>query len=219
MTRRRAHFERALAERDPIAVLQHPVRSRGATCFGQRNGAADPVLEQPRAGHVIGVDVGFERPQEPEPQLRDQGRVAADLLEHWVDHHRLAGDGAAQQVRVGRRRGVEKLTEDQHQGALALSMAATSAASSLTLGEAIRSFSCCRLVALTIGAVIDFLCISQARVTWVGLELCFLAASSSAFSTPMPLGLMYFFTPAPRWALPTSPSERYLPDRKPLASE
>src|SRR5476649_2699706 len=118
-----------------------------------------------------------------------------------------------------RRAGGRRARLFPHWGALALSMAATSAASSLTFGEAIRSLSCCRLVALTIGAVIDFLCINQASVTWVGLELCFLAASSSAFSTPMPLGLMYFFTPAPRWALPTSPSERYLPDKKPLASE
>ena len=31
----------------------------------------------------------------------------------------------------------------------------------------------------------------------------------------MPLGLRYFFTPAPRWALPTSASARYLPLRKP----
>ena len=100
-----------------------------------------------------------------------------------------------------------------------MSMAATSAASSLTFGDAIRSLSCCRLVALTIGAVIDFLCISQASVICVGFELCFFAASSSAFRTPMPLGLMYFFTPAPRCALPTSDSARYLPLRKPLASE
>ena len=46
-----------------------------------------------------------------------------------------------------------------------MSSAATSAASSLRFGEAIRSLSCWRLVALTIGAVIDLRCISQASAT------------------------------------------------------
>ena len=53
----------------------------------------------------------------------------------------------------------------------------------------------------------------------VGCPRIVRCGSSSAFSTAMPLGLMYFFTPAPRLASPTSPSERYLPERKPLASE
>jgi hypothetical protein len=35
------------------------------------------------------------------------------LLEHGVDDHRLPGAWVAQQVGIGRRRGVEQLTEDE----------------------------------------------------------------------------------------------------------
>src|SRR5829696_5557961 len=95
-------------------------------------------------------------------------------------------------------------------GALALSMAATDSGSSLIAGAAIRSLSWSRLVALTIGAVIALRCISQASATCVELALCFRAAASSAFSTPKPLSLMYFFTPAPRALSAASASDRYL---------
>ena len=98
-------------------------------------------------------------------------------------------------------------------------MAATNSGSSLIAGAAIRSLSWSRLVALTIGAVIALRCISQASATWVELALCFLAAASSAFRTPKPLSLRYFLTPAPRALSAASASDRYLPLRKPLASE
>ena len=39
---------------------------------------------------MIGMDVGLERPLQPQPELVDQGRVAPHLLEHRIDQHRLA---------------------------------------------------------------------------------------------------------------------------------
>ena len=49
--------------------------------------------------------------------------------------------------------------------ALALSRAATDFGIELERGRGDQVLSCSRLVALTIGAVIDFLCISQASAT------------------------------------------------------
>ena len=93
-------------------------------------------------------------------------------------------------------------------------------ASSLSSGAAIRSLSCSRLVALDDRRG-DRLPLHQPGERH--LVRCWRCASwpasSSAFSTPRPLGLMYFFTPAPRGLLPTSASDRYLPLRNPLASE
>src|SRR3954463_1442155 len=120
---------------------------------------------------MIGMDMRLDRPNELQAELGDEGCVAAHLFEHRVDQHCLARGPTPQQIGVGRRRRIEELSEDEHAlspsqpGALALSMAATSAASSLTFGEAIRSLSCCRLVALTIGAVMAFRCINQASAT------------------------------------------------------
>ena len=52
--------------------------------------AAELLLQEPGAGHVVGMDMGLERPLQPEPQLVDQGGVAPHLLEHRIDQHRLA---------------------------------------------------------------------------------------------------------------------------------
>ena len=80
------------------------------------------------------------------------------------------------------------------------------------------SCNCSRLVALAIGAVTLGRAISQASATCAGVALCRAATSSSAFSTPRPRSLRYFFTPPPRGLLPRSASERYLPVRNPAAS-
>src|ERR1700720_3697467 len=58
----------------------------------------------------------LERGLEREIQLPQQRRVTADVLEHRIDEHGLAGASLAQQVRVGRRLRVEHLAEDQHRG-------------------------------------------------------------------------------------------------------
>ncbi len=114
MARRRPDLERALAEGHAIAVLQHEVGTRRTAGVGQRDPAAQPILHQPRAGDMIGVDMGLERPQELQPQLGHKRRIAPDLLEDGIDHHRLACRRAAQQVGVGRRYGIEELTKHQH---------------------------------------------------------------------------------------------------------
>ncbi len=62
---------------------------------------------------MVGVAVGVQRGDEREVQLAEQRVVARVLLEHRVDDHRLAGVRVAQKVGVGRRRGVEQLTEDE----------------------------------------------------------------------------------------------------------
>jgi hypothetical protein len=63
---------------------------------------------------MVGVDVGLERPAQGEPELVDECRVAAHLLEHRIDDRRLARLAVGQQIGVGRRLRVEQLPEDQH---------------------------------------------------------------------------------------------------------
>ena len=105
--------------------------------------------------------------------------------------------------------------------ALASSRAVRDSSSSFNCGAASSSPSWSRLVALTIGAVIDLRWSSQASATVALLALCFLATASSASRTPKPLSFTYFLTVwlAPRTLLPKSPSDRYLPVRKPAARD
>ena len=86
---RGAHFQRAAAELDAVAVAELAVDARGAGRGREGDAAAELLLQQPGAGHVVGMDVGVERPQQLQPELADQRRVAADLLEHRVDQHAL----------------------------------------------------------------------------------------------------------------------------------
>jgi hypothetical protein len=50
---------------------------------------------------MVGVDVGFERPYEPQAQLADQGSIASRLLEDRVDEQRLRALAVAEEVGVG----------------------------------------------------------------------------------------------------------------------
>jgi len=109
-----AHLERAAAEGDPVAVLQQPVRARRPARLGQRDLAVLALLQEPGAGHVVGMDVRLERPQQCKIQLGDQRRVAPHLLEHRIDQHRFLARRAAQQIGVGRRGRIEQLAEDEH---------------------------------------------------------------------------------------------------------
>ena len=84
---------------------------------------------------------------------------------------------------------------------------------------AIRSWSCSRLVALAIGAVTPGRAISQASATWAGVARCSAATSSSAARMRRPRSSRYLLMPEPRGLWPRSASERYLPVRKPRASE
>jgi hypothetical protein len=63
---------------------------------------------------MIGVDMGLDRPAQREPQLVDERRVAAHLLEHRIDDHRVAGVAVGEKIGIGRGLRVEHLPEDQH---------------------------------------------------------------------------------------------------------
>jgi hypothetical protein len=111
---RGADFQRTAAELDAIAVMERAVGARGAGRFRKSDIATQLLLQEPRAGHVVGMDVGVQRPQQFQPQFADQRRVAADLLEHRIDQDGFARNRAAQQVGVGRGGRVEELAEDEH---------------------------------------------------------------------------------------------------------
>ena len=88
----------------------------------------------------------------------------------------------------------------------------------LELGAASRSLSCCRLVALTIGAVIDLRWISHASATVTWLELCFLAVRIERLQHAEALGVDIFLHAGAARALAESASDRYLPVKNPPAS-
>ena len=67
---------------------------------------------------MVGMDMGFERIEQFQPQLVDQRRVAPHLLEHRIDDDRLAAFRIGQQIGVGRGGRIEQLAEDQHRSPL-----------------------------------------------------------------------------------------------------
>ena len=112
MTGRGANLEIAAAELHAIAVREIAVGARQRRS-PRESAIALPqlLLEQPRAGDVIGVHVRVERRDELEAELVDQRGVAPRLLEDRIDQHRLAAAAIGQQVRVGRRLRIEELAE------------------------------------------------------------------------------------------------------------
>ena len=115
MARRRAHFEVAIAEGDPVPVPERSDRRRGAPLSAEiAIVAAELMLQQPRAGDVIRVHVRIERRNKLQVELAHQRGVAPRLLEHRIDQHRLLASRVAEQIRIGRRLRVEELAEDQH---------------------------------------------------------------------------------------------------------
>src|ERR1700687_2509088 len=88
---------------------------------------------------------------------------------------------------------------------------------SLSSTEGTKTFSCSTLVALTIGAVMLGRAKSHARDTLAGVALYFFATMSSASRILKPRSLMYFFSIRARGLFSTSLSDRYLPERNPLA--
>src|SRR6185312_1070931 len=93
------------------------------------------------------------------------------------------------------------------------------AVSNFSLVASTSSCNCSRVVALAIGAVILGRAISQAIATLAGVELFCFATCSSAATMRCPRSFMYFCTNLPRALFSRSACERYLPVRKPLASE
>src|SRR5712671_6034417 len=118
MARRRPDLQLALAEFDAVAMDEIAVGADRAAIARQRDLAAELALQHPRAGDVVGMDMGLERPGEAEPELGHQRRVAPHLLKYRIDEHRLAGLAVAEQVGVSRRGRVEQLAEDQHRRVL-----------------------------------------------------------------------------------------------------
>ena len=61
---------------------------------------------------MIGVQMGVDRLHQPQIEFAQQLAVAVGLLQHGIEDQRLAAGAARQQVAVGARNAVEKLTKD-----------------------------------------------------------------------------------------------------------
>ena len=85
-----SYLQAALAEAHPIAVPQGQAHVLSADRCRQADRAAGGGIHQPAAGHMVGVDVGVERGDQIDGQFADQREIAAVLLEHRVDQHRLS---------------------------------------------------------------------------------------------------------------------------------
>ena len=99
MARGRTDEKPAPAKGNHIVLDQIAVGTFGPARCRQHDLAAGPPLEQPSASHVIGVNMSFQRREEPEAKLVDQGRIAPHLLEHGIDQDRLAIVAVAKQIR------------------------------------------------------------------------------------------------------------------------
>src|SRR5258706_4902934 len=113
VTGRGADLERALAETDAVAVREIGIGARRPALRRERDAAAQALLQERSAGDVIGVNVGFEGAYELQPQLGDQGLIAAYLLEYGIDQNRVPALAAAQEIGIGRGLRIEELPEDQ----------------------------------------------------------------------------------------------------------
>ena len=114
MARRPAHLETALTEGDDVILHQVAVGACGATFGRQRDQATHALLQEPRAGHMIGMHVSFEGEGEPQPELFDQRRVATHLLEHRIDDDRRSRIAICEEVGICGGRRIEQLPENQH---------------------------------------------------------------------------------------------------------
>ena len=114
MTGGGAHHQPAAAERHDIVLAQIAVGAGRAARLCEHDPAAGALLQQPGAGHVIGVDMGFQSGDELEAELAEERDIPPDLLEDGVDQDRLAARPIAEQIGVGRGLRVEELTEHQH---------------------------------------------------------------------------------------------------------
>ena len=96
-----AHLEITLAESDDVILHKIAVGALCAAVRRQCDPATGALLQKPSTGHMIGVNMRFERVEEPQPELFDQRRVAAHLLEDGVDNHRRSAAAVCKQVSVG----------------------------------------------------------------------------------------------------------------------
>ncbi len=109
---RGADHQAARANVEDIVGDEIAVGALGAAGAGKRDTAAEPLLQEPGAGDMIGMDMRLQRPYELQSELGDERSVAADLLEHGIDQHRHARLGVADEIGIGRGLRVEELPED-----------------------------------------------------------------------------------------------------------
>ena len=102
MSKTTDNLQMARTEGDTIAVHQPLVQPLRAAGRGAEDAAAQALFEQPGAGDMVGVHMGFERGGECQAEFAQQRDVALHMLEHRVDQHSLAAGGVGQQVGVGR---------------------------------------------------------------------------------------------------------------------
>ena len=101
------------AKRHRVTVLQLPACRTNAA--GGRHGRFGPgVLDQlPGAGDVVGVGVGFKRPNQLKSMRLQHGQVALNLRVHRVDDHGFFARGVDQHIGV-RAGGWVKQLNGQH---------------------------------------------------------------------------------------------------------
>ena len=114
MPRRGAHQQPPSAERDDVVLGKIAVRALGAARRRQHDLAAGALLQQPGAGHMVGVNMGFERRDQIEAEFAEQRRIPPHLLEHRIDQHRRTARPVAEQIGIGRGLRIEKLSKNQH---------------------------------------------------------------------------------------------------------
>ncbi len=96
----RARLEAPSAEADFLSWLEVSVGAVRTARARYCDAAAEPLLEHPGAGDVVGVQMRLQRPRQLEAQLLDERDVAPRLLEHRIDQHRLARRGIGEKVSV-----------------------------------------------------------------------------------------------------------------------
>ena len=105
-------LQRQAAEANRLAFPDGQVDVRGGA-FVRNCGPRSGCFTQPRgARDMIGVNVGFDRIFERQAELVEQGEVALDRVDDRIDQHGFARFAARDEIGVGRRDGLEQLTED-----------------------------------------------------------------------------------------------------------
>lgn len=112
MPRGREDHQLFAAEAQHVAIPHEHVRALRTRGFGEHDATAEPLAGEPRARHVVGVDVGLQRVQEPQAELANERCVAHVLLVHRVDEHRLTACFVGEQISVRRGAEVEELPEE-----------------------------------------------------------------------------------------------------------
>ena len=83
-----------------------------AALLAHHGDAAGTITKLPKPGQMIRMHVRVDSFDEPQLKFVEELDVTVDPFQHRVDDQSLAAFAACNQVCVGRRRRVEKLTED-----------------------------------------------------------------------------------------------------------